>query len=64
MKQEVEEMRFNEDRRKMDFEQMQKQNLELKLSMQQLEVVQDQVETLRKICDKLEEEKKIAVFRE
>lgn len=32
--------------------------------MQQLEVVQDQVETLRKICDKLEEEKKIAVFRE
>ena len=32
--------------------------------MEDYDYINEQVDTLRKICDKLEEQKKIAVFRE
>jgi hypothetical protein len=36
----------------------------LQIKAEDLDVLNDQLETLRKICDKLEEEKKNSVFRE
>lgn len=64
LKQDIEELRFNDDRKQLDLEEMKKENFELNLKMEDYEFVSEQVETLRRICDKLEEEKKIAVFRE
>jgi hypothetical protein len=64
MRQDMEELKFNEERRRLDFEEVRKENLGLHIKMEDYEFVSDQVENLRKICDKLEEEKKIAVFRE
>lgn len=43
---------------------MKKMNFELQLKVEEYEALGDQLETLRRICDKLEEEKKNSVFKE
>lgn len=57
-------MKFTEDQKNLDIEQMRRQNLELHLKMEEYDYINEQVDTLRKICDKLQEQKKIAVFRQ
>ncbi len=64
IRQEVQEMKFTEDQKNLDIEQMRRQNLELHLKMEEYDYINEQVDTLRKICDKLQEQKKIAVFRQ
>lgn len=48
----------------MDYDEMKKMNFELQLKVEEYEALGDQVETLRRICDKLEQEKKNSVFKE
>lgn len=38
----------------MDYDEMKKMNFELQLKVEEYEALGDQVETLRRICDKLE----------
>lgn len=47
----------------MDYDEMKKTVFELQLKVEESETLSDQLETLRKVCDKLEDEKKNAVFR-
>jgi hypothetical protein len=61
---EVEELKFLTDRKLLDYDELKKENYELAIKAEDNEILTEQVENLRKICDKLEEEKKHAVFRE
>jgi hypothetical protein len=60
---EIEELKFLNERKYMDYDEMKKTNFELQLKVEEYETLSDQLETLRKVCDKLEDEKKNAVFR-
>lgn len=61
---EVEELKFLTDRKLLDYDELKKENYELAIKAEDNEILTEQVENLRKICDKLEDEKKHAVFRE
>lgn len=61
---EVEELKFLNERKFMDFDELKKDNYELQLKLDDAEYAMDQVDELREICDKLEMEKKDALFRE
>ena len=43
---------------------MKKINYDLQIKADELDIINEQMDALRKICDKLEEEKKQSVFRE
>jgi hypothetical protein len=60
----VEELKFLTDRKLLDYDELKKENYELAIKAEDNEILTEQVENLHKICDKLEEEKKQAVFRE
>lgn len=52
------------DRKLLDYDELKRENYELALKAEDAEMLNEQVDNLRKICDKLEEEKKQATFRE
>jgi hypothetical protein len=52
------------ERKYLDYDELKKENFELQMKVEDMDVLNDQLESLRKICDKLEEEKKNSVFRE
>jgi hypothetical protein len=51
------------ERKFLDYDELKKENFELQMKAEDMEILSEQVDTLRKICDKLEEEKKNTVFR-
>ena len=61
---ELEELKFLQERRFLDYDEIKKENFELEMRMEDYEILSEQIDTLRRICDKLEEEKKIAILRE
>lgn len=48
----------------MDYDEMKKNNFELQLKVEEFQTLSDQLDTIRKVCDNLQDEKKNAVFRE
>lgn len=60
---EIEELKFLNERKFLDYDELKKENFELQMKVEDMDILSEQVDTLRKICDKLEEEKKNTVFR-
>lgn len=60
----MEEIKFTNDRKLIDYDLLKKENYELMIKSEDNDILVEQVDSLRRICDKLEEEKKRAVFRE
>lgn len=61
---EVEELKFLNERKLMDNDELKRQNYELQLKFEDAQFASQQVDDLRQICDKLEQEKKDVLFRE
>ena len=58
MVEEVEELKFLNERKFMDYDELKRDNYELQLKLDDTEFAIEQVDELREICDKLEQEKK------
>lgn len=50
------------EQKQIDYEELHKNNIALQLKSEDYDYISEQVEALRKICDKLEDEKKRAEF--
>lgn len=62
LKEQLEELKFMYEQKQIDYEELHKNNIALELKSEDYDYISEQVETLRKICDKLEDEKKRAEF--
>lgn len=53
-----------QERNMLDYEELKKENYEMEIRLDDNNFLNEQLDTLRKICDKLEDEKQQAVFKE
>ena len=61
---EVQELKFMNERKFMDYDELKRQNYQLQLKAEDGMFASEQVDELRSICDKLEQEKKDALWRQ